>query len=101
MRQQNDSGAPSINEVASEAFCTVTRVMEKGSDKSPFGQWFYGDSIRYNSDRAISHVCQSVMQLDGNRPNPDHLGEDRIAHMERALVRCAFLLMKLKRGKLE
>ena len=101
MSQQNDSGAPSINEVANETFCTVTRIMEKGSDKSTFGQWFFDDSIRYNADRAISHICQSLMQLDGNRPNPDALGDDRVAHMERALVRCAFLLFKMKRGKLQ
>jgi hypothetical protein len=101
MSQQNDFRAPSISEVANEAFCTVTRIMEKGSDKSTFGQWFCGDSIRYNADRAISHICQSLMQLDGNRPNPDALGEDRVAHMERALVRCAFLLFKMKRGKIQ
>jgi hypothetical protein len=101
MSQQNDFRAPSISEVANEAFCTVTRIMEKGSDKSTFGQWFFDDSIRYNADRAISHICQSLMQLDGNRPNPDAIGEDRVAHMERALVRCAFLLFKMKRGKIQ
>lgn len=101
MSQPSDSWAPSVNEVSSEAFCTITRIMEKGSEKSTFGQWFYKDSIRYNADRAISHICQSLMQLDGNRDNPDALGEDKIAHMERALVRCAFLLFKMKRGKIE
>ena len=102
MSQQNQTelGAPpSIAEVSGEAFCTVTKIMEAGSDKSVFGQWFYTDSIRYNADRAIAHICQSLMQLDGSRPDPDALGESGIAHMERALVRCAFLLFKMKRGK--
>jgi len=103
----NDKGeavealAPSILEVASEASTTVCKIMETGSNKSSFGQWYYQDSIRYNADRAISHICQALMQLDGNRPNPDAFGEDRLAHMERALVRCAFLLFKMKRGKVQ
>jgi hypothetical protein len=89
--------APSIEQVASEASGTVSRIMDKGSDKSSFGQWYYVDSIRYNSDRAISHLCQALMQMDGNRPSPDANGETYIHHLERALVRCAFLLFKAKR----
>lgn len=90
---------PSIYEVASEAFSTVTRIMEKGSDKSAFGEWFDKDSRRYNADRVISHICQAMMQIDGNRQDPDKYGETSIDHLERALVRAAFLLFKCKRGK--
>lgn len=89
--------APSIHQVANSAFDTVYNIMDKGSDKSTFGQWYYVDSIRYNSDRAISHLCQALMQMDGNRPDPDVNGETHIQHLERALVRCAFLLFKAKR----
>lgn len=89
--------APSINSVANEAYDTVYRIMEKGSDKSTFGQWYYADSIRYNADRAHSHLCQATMQMDGNRPDPDGNGETHIQHLERALVRCVFLLYKAKR----
>lgn len=89
--------APSINQVANSAYDTVYSIMDKGSDKSSFGQWYYVDSIRYNSDRAISHLCQALMQMDGNRPSPDDNGETYIHHLERALVRCAFLLFKARR----
>lgn len=89
--------APSIHEVASEAYNTVSCIMGKGSDKSTFGQWYYVDSIRYNSDRAQSHLSQALMQMDGNRPDPDINGETHIQHLERALVRCAFLLYKARR----
>jgi hypothetical protein len=89
--------APSIQEVAGEASATVSRIMDKGSDKSTFGQWYYVDSIRYNSDRAHSHLCQALMQMDGNLPDPDTNGETHIQHLERALVRCAFLLFKARR----
>lgn len=89
--------APSIEQVAREAYDTVSSIMGKGSDKSSFGQWYYVDSIRYNSDRAQSHLSQALMQMDGNRPDPDPNGETHIQHLERALVRCAFLLYKAKR----
>ena len=97
---QNEINPPSIYEVASEAFSTVTRIMEKGSDKSSFGEWFFKDSRRYNADRAISHICQAMMQIDGNRKDPDTNGETPVDHLERALVRAAFLLFKSKRGKI-
>ena len=90
---------PAIIEVANEAMTTVMRVMDKGSDKSSFGQWFHVDSRRYHSDRIVSHVSQAMMQLDGNRQSPDHNGEDAVAHLERVLVRAAFLLFKVKRNQ--
>lgn len=96
-----DKIAPPIIDVASETHTTICRIMDKGSDKSVFGQWFHTDSRRYNADRLIGHVAQAMMQIDGNRPSPDANGEDAIAHLERALVRAAFLLYKTKRGKIE
>lgn len=96
-----DKIAPPIIDVASEAHATICRIMDKGSDKSAFGEWFHTDSRRYNSDRLISHVSQAMMQLDGNRPALDSNNEDAVAHLERALVRAAFLLFKVKRGKIQ
>jgi hypothetical protein len=96
-----DKIAPTIEEVATVAFSVVSRIMDKGSDKSPFGRWFHTDSRRYNADRLIAHVTQAMMQIDGNRPNPDTNGEDAIAHLERALVRAVFLLYKTYRGKIQ
>ena len=96
-----DKIAPSVTDVANEAFSVICRIMDRGSDKSVFGQWFHTDSRRYNADRLIAHVSQAMMQIDGNRPNPDANGENAIAHLERALVRAAFLLYKTYRGKTE
>jgi hypothetical protein len=91
--------APAISEVAAEAEEVIRKIMSKGSDKSVFGQWFHTDSRRYNADRAISHITQAMMQIDGNRPDPDSTGETCIDHLERALVRAVFLLYKTRRGK--
>jgi hypothetical protein len=96
-----DKIAPAITDVANEAFSVICRIMDKGSDKSTFGQWFHTDSRRYNADRLIGHVTQAMMQIDGNRQNPDANGEDAVAHLERALVRAAFLLYKTYRGKIK
>jgi hypothetical protein len=92
---------PAINEVADTAWDVIHRIMSKGSDKSVFGQWFHTDSRRYNADRCINHICQAMMQLDGNRPAKDANGEDAMDHLERAMVRAAFLLFKTKKGKIE
>ena len=91
---------PAIVDVAMKAASTVERIMSRGSDKSVFGQWFHTDSMRYNADRCINHLATAMMQFDGNRPNPDAQGENAIAHLERALVRAAFLLFKAEKGKL-
>jgi len=92
---------PGIQEVADMAWDVVNRIMSRGSDKSIFGQWFHTDSRRYNADRCVNHVCQAMMQLDGNRNQKDENGEDAVDHLERALVRAAFLLFKTKKGKIE
>jgi hypothetical protein len=94
-----DKIAPTILDVANEVHSVICRIMDKGSDKSTFGQWFHTDSRRYNADRLVNHVSQAMMQIDGNRSNPDASGEDAVAHLERALVRAAFLLYKTNRGK--
>jgi len=92
---------PRIQEVVEMASSVILRIMGRGSDKSTFGQWFHSDSRRYNSDRLVNHVSQAMMQLDGNRPCPDQNNEDAVDHLERALVRAAFLLFKTKKGKIE
>lgn len=90
---------PPVREVADMAWEVVTKIMSKGSDKSVFGQWYHTDSRRYNADRAIGHICQAMMQLDGNRKTPDCNNEGPIDHLERALVRSVFLLYKTMKGK--
>ncbi len=95
------SVAPQIAEVVQMAASVIQRIMSKGSDKSVFGQWFLTDSRRYNADRCMSHLATAMMQLDGNRGSPDAKGEDAVDHLERALVRAAFLLFKTKKGKIE
>jgi hypothetical protein len=92
---------PSIAEVAEMAASVVRRIMLRGSDKSGFGQWFHTDSRRYNADRCVNHICQAMMQLDGNKKSPDANGEEATDHLERALVRAAFLLFKTKKGMIQ
>lgn len=96
-----DKIAPAIEEVVADVMETIYRIMSKGSDKSAFGQWFHTDSRRYNADRLINHVTQAMMQIDGNRPSPDGTGEKAVDHLERALVRAAFLLYKTRKGRIQ
>ena len=92
---------PSIPDVAEMAKLVITRIMLLGSKKSAFGEWFFSDSRRYSADRCVAHLAQAMMQLDRNRSEKDAQGEDAIDHLERALVRLAFVLFKTKKGKIE
>jgi len=90
---------PEIEDVVTVVSDVIRRIMERGSNKSEFGEWFHTDSIRYNSDRAIAHMTRAMQQIDGNVPSPDDSGETSNDHLERALVRAAFTYYKAREGK--
>ena len=90
---------PEIGDVVTVVGDVIRRIMERGSNKSEFGEWFHTDSIRYNSDRAITHMTRAMQQIDGNVPSPDDSGETSNDHLERALVRAAFTYYKAREGK--
>jgi len=95
-----DNTEPTIESVATHASDVIKKIMNRGSSKSGFGDWFHKNSLRYNSDRAISHMTKAMQQIDGNVSSPDDSGETCIDHLERALVRAAFTLYKAKEGKI-
>jgi len=90
---------PQIDDVAEAAAAAVRKVMGRGSTKSAFGEWFHRDSLRYNSDRVISHTTRAMQQIEGNVGSPDGKGETEIDHAERAVCRAAFVLFKLQEGQ--
>lgn len=85
---------PEIEDVVTVVSDVIRRIMERGSSKSGFGEWFHKNSLRYSSDRAISHMTRAMQQIDGNVPSPDDSGERILDHLERALVRAAFTYYK-------
>jgi len=95
-----DNTEPTIESVATHASDVIKKIMNRGSSKSGFGDWFHKNSLRYNSDRSISHMTKAMQQIDGNVSSPDDSGETCIDHLERALVRAAFTLYKAKEGKI-
>jgi len=98
--QVKDHTEPTIEDVATYASIVIKKIMNRGSSKSGFGDWFHKNSLRYNSDRAISHMTKAMQQIDGNVSSPDDSGETCIDHLERALVRAVFTLYKAKEGKI-
>lgn len=43
-------------------------------------------------DKAMRHALTYRLMRDGNSPDPDSGGEDRLAHLRRALCRLALVL---------
>ena len=90
---------PRIDDVVAITADVIRRIMDRGSNKSGFGEWFHKNSLRYNSDRAIAHMTRAMQQIDGNIPSPDDSGENYLDHLERALVRAAFTYYKAREGR--
>ena len=90
---------PRIDDVVTITADVIRRIMDRGSNKSGFGEWFHKNSLRYNSDRAIAHMTRAMQQIDGNVPSPDDSGENHLDHLERALVRAAFTYYKAREGR--
>jgi hypothetical protein len=90
---------PRIDDVVTITADVIRRIMDRGSNKSGFGEWFHKNSLRYNSDRAIAHMTRAMQQIDGNVPSPDESGENHLDHLERALVRAAFTYYKAREGR--
>lgn len=101
LKQDNPdtSATPQIEDVAEAAAAAIRKVMGKGSTKSAYGEWFHRDSLRYNSDRVISHTIRVMQQVEGSVGSPDGKGETERDHAERALCRAAFVLYKLQEGQ--
>ena len=95
-----DYSDPTVEEVADSARSVIEKIMSRGSAKSRFGEWFHNNSLRYNSDRVVSHITKAMQQIDGNMSSPDGSGETCLDHAERALVRAAFVYYKIKKGKI-
>ena len=89
-----DYTEPTIEDVVTVVSDVIRRIMERGSSKSGFGEWFHKNSLRYSSDRAISHMTRAMQQIDGSVTSPDDSGEGILDHLERALVRAAFTYYK-------
>ena len=90
---------PTIGELGEAASEIVWRVMSKGSDKSPYGQWFQIDRPihDYHIARAIRHLSTAMMQLQRSTPCPDNNGETATDHLERAVVRALFVWAQVKK----
>jgi len=88
--------APSVPELQTDACEIIARIMAGGKAKHGEAVWFHRETVRHHADRVQRHVGTAMMIRDGNEPIRD--GEDEVAHLERAFVRCLFALQKVKRG---
>ena len=88
---------PTPNELSAITADIIERIYAGGLAKHGEHVWYAKETWRHHTDRAIRHLCTSAMRRDGNE-SCDSDGETAEDHLERAIVRALFALVKLRHG---
>jgi hypothetical protein len=75
----------------------IDRIYAVGLKKHGEHIWFHKETVRHHTDRAARHIATAMMRRDGNE-SPDIDGEDTVDHLERAVIRGLFAVVKVKEG---
>ena len=89
--------APTAGELKEIVNDMIDKVYAIGLKKHGEHKWFYGETVRHHVDRTIRHCSTAMMRRDGNEPISVD-GEDCQDHMERAVIRGLFALVKIREG---
>jgi hypothetical protein len=89
-----DGGAPSADDLKAVVFNMIERVYEVGLKKHGKHKWYYGETVRHHTDRAIRHISTAMMRRDGNE-SIEVDGENCQDHLERGIIRALFALSKV------
>jgi len=74
----------------------LDRIYTVGLAKHGEHIWFRRETVRHHTDRATRHLATANMRRDGNEPCLDN--EDTVDHLERALIRTLFAIVKVREG---
>lgn len=94
---QREATAPTAEELKAIINAIIDKVYAIGLKKHGEHKWYYGETVRHHVDRTIRHCSTAMMRKDGNE-SVDVDGEDDKDHMERAVIRGLFALVKMKNG---
>lgn len=90
-----DGDAPSAAELKAIISNMIDRVYEIGLKKHGKHKWYFGETVRHHTDRAIRHISTAMMRRDGNE-SVDIDGENCQDHIERGIIRALFALAKIR-----
>lgn len=85
----NRSGGSDPAEVAATV---VREIMAAGLKQGHQQEAWRAEPQDNHLDKALRHALTFRLMREGNSPEPDAEGEDRIAHLQRALCRLALVL---------
>lgn len=88
---------PTPEKLSETARDLIDRIYAGGLSKHGEHVWFHRETLRHHTDRAIRHLCTANMRRDGNETLAVD-GENAEDHLERAIVRALFALVKLRAG---
>lgn len=75
----------------------IERIYAGGLAKHGEHVWFHRETVRHHTDRATRHIATANMRRDGNE-SCELDGEESVDHLERALIRTLFAIVKVKEG---
>jgi hypothetical protein len=75
----------------------IDRIYAGGLAKHGEHIWFNRETVRHHTDRATRHIATAMMRRDGNEC-PEIDGECAIDHLERAIIRALFAVVKVTEG---
>jgi len=87
--------APSAAELKAIISDMIDKVYEIGLKKHGKHKWYFGETVRHHTDRAIRHISTAMMRRDGNE-SIDIDGENCQDHLERGIIRALFALTKIR-----
>lgn len=90
-----DGEAPTADELKAIVSNMIERVYEIGLKKHGRHKWYYGETVRHHTDRAIRHISTAMMRRDGNE-SVEVDGENCQDHLERGIIRALFALTKIR-----
>jgi hypothetical protein len=93
----NEHEPPTPSVLKGEAADIIERIYAGGLAKHGEHVWYRRETVRHHTDRATRHIATANMRRDGNETCETD-GEDTIDHLERALIRTLFAIVKVREG---
>jgi hypothetical protein len=93
---RNPTSSTTRSDPAELSLETIRKIMTEGLREGHKRDAWRSEPADNHLDKALRHALTYRLMRDGNSPDPDAGGEDRLDHLRRALCRIAFVLVQEK-----